>query len=131
MHWKWPATDPQHPQSAQERPPRHSLNIYTVTNSKAHDYAAKYMQLGEAGIFAFFRFVHKIRAEQSEWEVAAESAIVNDRLTGKDPNNEARGWYLLDSNAGLWILISKSWPSSTQAAPPRISGQLPMRDIAV
>ncbi len=49
--------------------------------------------------------------------MAAESAIVNDRRTGKGPNNEARGWYLLDSNEGLRILMQRELaqlhPSST------------------
>jgi hypothetical protein len=88
-----------------------------MTNSEAHDYATKDMQLGEAEIFAFFRFVCKICTEQSKWEVAAESAIVNDRRTGKGPDNEACGWYLLDSNKGLWILMQQELaqlhPSST------------------
>ncbi len=75
------------------------------------------MLLGEAGTLAFFRFVCKIHAEQSMWEAAAESAIINDRWTGKCPDNEARRWYLLDSNEGLWILtqqeLAKLHPSST------------------
>ncbi len=88
-----------------------------MTNSEAHDYATKDMLLGEAGTLAFFRFVHEIHAEQSMWEVTAESAITNDRRTGKCPDNEACRWYLLDSNEGLWILtqqeLAKLHPSST------------------
>jgi hypothetical protein len=92
-----------------------------MTSSEAHDYATKDMLLGEAGTLAFFRFLRKICAEQYMWEAAAESVIINDRRTGKCPDDEARRYYLLDSNEGLWILtqqeLAKLHPSSTPQDP--------------
>jgi hypothetical protein len=75
VHWKWPATDPQHPRSAREPPPGHALSIYTMTNSEAQDYAAMVMQLDKAGMVAFLAHVWHIWLDHSDWERVAERAI--------------------------------------------------------
>ncbi len=79
VHWKWPATDPQHPRSAREPPPGHALNIYTMTNSEVQDYAAAVMQLDEAGTVTFLAHVWHIRLDHAVWEQAAERAFESDR----------------------------------------------------
>ena len=33
IHWKWPATDPQHLCKSRKPPPGHAFNVYMVTNS--------------------------------------------------------------------------------------------------
>ncbi len=117
VHWKWPATDPQHPRSAREPPPGHALNIYTMTNSEAQDYAAMFMQLDEAGIVAFLAHVWHIWLDHSKWERAAEGAIISDRQTRKSPDEERRPCCLLQSDEGIWILtqrkLAKQHPNST------------------
>jgi hypothetical protein len=117
VHWKRPATDPQHPHSAWELPPGDALNIYTMTNSEAQDYATMVMQLDKAGIVAFLVHVWHIWLDHSEWERVAERAIVSDRQTRKSPDEERHPCCLLQSDEGLWILtqreLAKQHPNST------------------
>jgi hypothetical protein len=101
IHWKWPRTDPQHPQSSQEPPPGHRLNIYTMTEKAASDYV---MQLGMAGTAAFLAHVEFVCWRHSKWEAAAERVIMKDRQTGQSPDDEARRTCSLDSDESLWIL---------------------------
>jgi hypothetical protein len=88
-----------------------------MTNSEAQDYAAMFMQLDEAGIVAFLAYVWDIRLDHSEWERAAEWAIVSDRQTRKSPNEERHPCCLLQSDEGLWILtqckLAKLHPNCT------------------
>jgi hypothetical protein len=75
------------------------------------------MQLDKAGIVAFLAHMWHIWLDHSEWERAAERAIVSDRQTGKSPDEKRRPFCLLQSDEGLWILtqreLAKQHPNST------------------
>jgi hypothetical protein len=78
-----------------------------MTTEEAHCYATAVMLLDVAGMVAFNEHVKFMRDIQSEWEAVAERVIVQDRLAGTNPNDEARLGCLLYSDEGLWICTQR------------------------